>query len=665
MAPKVKKLCTKGVRIEVMQQGAGPYDETTDPSNSKCYLCVGSSRKRYSSWVALGRHLRECHRVDVGNSFVGIQIELGKINEISDEEVAHVAADPLSDVHFYCRKCIDHTGNYKRLLYKSAAGHFKRIHPIAWDPTWVVHRDAHILQNATGKPLLLAAAIRRHVDAAANRSNVSEAADDPPSTGPHPQDMQGLPGRVLISMPGTSYAHMCLVPRSVAMELVACGYVELLESGRIHWSPDIQVDMQQALLLDRLPDGSQKRALEIRFNMAAAPASVSPLRALADNATPFNCGKYPIMDSAAPVRANDSPERTPSTDDAAHADDGEAEDEDNEELVDSGGEETASDEWALTTDTYAEETVTSYGSATPQLGAKSKSAPAAKGRRYLDLRIFMKPGSVWDNDAEKKCAEGSASSGACPERMSPTLTHAQMMRQAEGDVIDTDDLRGSDGEPPCEGRVTDAIDTAAESVTNESVVEHAQETNKKKDKNVKQQKRVNKGNHTKLGNAVAVETDQAYKVKTKEKDTHHRNDDTIRRRPRSSAQRDVEDIDSSGECHETVDDQITPSGRELILEHRIGLRDSGLMDAEKDYILKRLHDIQRERADYKPSTPETESIIEDGKEIGALVDDTSDPSPYFEKVRDFIQQFMESASIEDGEVPEAGGDASRPPRAAM
>ena len=239
--------------------------------------------------------------------------------EISEEEVAHVSIDPTSETHFYCRKCVNPAGKPLRLSKTSAAVHFKRKHQEAWDPTWstwFVVKDGGIIRNYTGTQLLLTNAMKRHRDAAANRSNVSEPdgtdidAGTEPSGGSCPEksafeshidcmfsvDTAPSQARVHISIPGAESAEMCVVPRSVATELMSTGFLEIFDGGRFEWTSDVQVDMQRAVLLEAMPDGPMKRVLETRFH--AASAVVAPMR---------NDRMHSIADTTTPVQGNAPP----------------------------------------------------------------------------------------------------------------------------------------------------------------------------------------------------------------------------------------------------------------------------------------------------------------------------------------------------------------------
>jgi hypothetical protein len=82
---------------------------------------------------------------------------------------------------------------------------------------------------------------------------------------------------VLINMPGGSHSAMILVPRPVAFELVASGFLEEFEGGRLLWNSIVPVDMQQAQLLELMPEGPQKRAMEKKFVASGGIAAHPPL----------------------------------------------------------------------------------------------------------------------------------------------------------------------------------------------------------------------------------------------------------------------------------------------------------------------------------------------------------------------------------------------------
>jgi len=98
-----------------------------------------------------------------------------------------------------------------------------------------------------------------------------------------PAEQPATTEKTLISMPGASFTAMVLVPQSVASDLLACGFIEELTDGRLHWNQVVPVDMQQAQLLDLLPEGPQKRLLEKKFGAAPGVASqprVQPSQAM-------------------------------------------------------------------------------------------------------------------------------------------------------------------------------------------------------------------------------------------------------------------------------------------------------------------------------------------------------------------------------------------------
>ena len=455
-----------------------PYDEIIDSSNIQCHICANV---RVTSWAAIGNHFQHGHGVDVSAGFIGLQIQLDKCGPISDEEVAHVSIDHSSDLHFHCRKCIGTEGGYTRYNKTSAPGHFARHHPRSGYRKWFVMKDSNILKNKSGKQLLLTRAMQRHVATAPTVRNVTEAdggdddedgesssrrgapSDIPPDQSCSDIVRSDLPPdrscsdivrsalrslsheRVLIPTPGTSTSRICLVPQSVAIELCAAAYIEPLDDGRLYWAPRTPVDMQQAVLLDILPDGALKRMMERTFGAATSSASIAPTPALAGSAAPVNIGAMHHLlrkwrrantDTATPSHGIASPD--PSADPTGiptinavggvlnnnHADDAEdvQDDKDSEELCDSVSDEAASDEWTSVLgdwrslragETCVEEQATLHCSdrspqdhAAPQLGATSTIAPGTKclTKRARSAQSHTRSASHLDR------AEGSASS---------------------------------------------------------------------------------------------------------------------------------------------------------------------------------------------------------------------------------------------------------------
>ena len=413
-----------------------PYDGIIDSSNIQCHICANV---RVTSWAAIGHHLQHCHGVDVSAGFIGLQIQLDKCGPISNEEVAHVSIDHSSDSHFHCRKCIGIDGGYTRYNKVSAPAHFARHHPRSGYRKWFVMKDSNILKNKSCKQLLLTRAMQRHVTTAPTVRNVTEAdggdddedgesssrrgapSDIPPNQSCSDTVRSDIPPdrscsdivrsalrslsheRVLIPAPGTSTSRICLVPQSVAIELCAAAYIEPLDDGRLYWAPRTPVDMQQAVLLDLLPDGTLKRMLERTFGAATSSASIAPTPALAGSAAPVNIGA---------MHHNN------------HADDAEdvQDDKDPEESCDSVSDEAASDEWTSVLgdwrslragETCVEEHATLHCSdrspqdhAAPQLGATSTIAPGTKclTKHARSAKSHTRSASHLDR------AEGSASS---------------------------------------------------------------------------------------------------------------------------------------------------------------------------------------------------------------------------------------------------------------
>ena len=233
-------------------------------------------------------------------------------------------------------------------------------------------------------------------------------------------------------------------------------------------------------------------------------------------------------------------------------------------------------------DTITKETAILDGSDRPpmepaplRLGAKSKSAPAAKGPA-IDLSIFIKPGPAAD-----KCAEGSRSS-AIP------------------------DLRTFMKPGP-------AYSSAAQSANTENMIRPQYENQNKKDKNDtndKHNKRDKKGNATKTVNESRAATDLRYKVKKNSKNS------------------------KSTPC---LPGQLSPNDRHALGVYRGISRGICFLEMEKKFIVKRLRIVQQGRAAYVPCKAEIETIINDGTQLGVVTGPRPDPEKVRHFMRQFLK----------------------------
>ena len=79
----------------------------------------------------------------------------------------------------------------------------------------------------------------------------------------------------LIDLPGGPSRAMVLVPKPVAAALLATGFLEVYDDN-IRWNRTIPVSIQQEQLLELLPHGLQRRALQGRFGITP-PESLDEL----------------------------------------------------------------------------------------------------------------------------------------------------------------------------------------------------------------------------------------------------------------------------------------------------------------------------------------------------------------------------------------------------
>ncbi len=80
------------------------------------------------------------------------------------------------------------------------------------------------------------------------------------------------------------------MPKQVASELLAAGFLQQFEDGGIHWNHVVPLCIQQTQLLELMPEGHQKRALEQKFGIAAGTPLMPPMHAPVAQTAPIKDG---------------------------------------------------------------------------------------------------------------------------------------------------------------------------------------------------------------------------------------------------------------------------------------------------------------------------------------------------------------------------------------
>ena len=156
----------------------------------------------------------------------------------------------------------------KRSTCLSLMTHLKQSHTkLKAPPEW---KDTYFAQTAKDEKLKQQQGRRNKMPIEDRRQQRKKKPIETKTEAAKADEKGGTAQSVFISMPGASFKSRVLVPKSVCDELLAAGFIQFLKHFECHWNPVIPLPMQEAQLLELLPEGPQKRALEQKFGAVYA-----------------------------------------------------------------------------------------------------------------------------------------------------------------------------------------------------------------------------------------------------------------------------------------------------------------------------------------------------------------------------------------------------------
>ena len=163
----------------------------------------------------------------------------------------------------------------------------------------------------------------------------------------------------------------------------------------------------------------------------------------------------------------------------------------------------------------------------------------------------------------------------------------------------------------------------------------------KKYKKEKKDKQSKKDKESTKGKEGTKETDHLRLVKKKDK-----NSKTGKKSKKETDQASKEKTKDTE--NNANDERLSESDQFAIWKHGAISRGDGFLESEKEFIVKELRKAQGS-ATSTPSAPVIQKIIDNGKDRGILFCGWETELQYFEKVRNFIRNFLKLAASDDND----------------